>query len=75
GRQRQVDFYEFEVSLVYRESSKKARATQRNAVSKNQNPKPKPKPKTNPAGLNAPDVTGAILRVLPDMVHSKQHSG
>jgi hypothetical protein len=34
-RQRQVDF-EFEASLVYRVSSRTARATQRNPVSKNQ---------------------------------------
>jgi hypothetical protein len=46
GRQRQIDF-----SLVYRVSSKIARVTQRNPVSKNQKPKPtkqtnKTKPKT-----------------------------
>jgi hypothetical protein len=37
GRQRQTDFWisEFEVSLVYRVSSRTARATQRNPVSKN----------------------------------------
>jgi hypothetical protein len=34
GRQRQADF-EFEASLVYRVSSRIARATQRNPVSKN----------------------------------------
>ena len=33
GRQRQVDFHEFEASLVYKVSSKTARATQRNPVS------------------------------------------
>jgi hypothetical protein len=38
GRQRQVDLYEFEDSLVYRVSSRPARSTQRNPVSK----KPKP---------------------------------
>jgi hypothetical protein len=36
-RQRQVDLYEFEASLVYRVSSRTARATQRNPVSKNKN--------------------------------------
>jgi hypothetical protein len=33
-RQRQVDLIEFEASLVYRVSSRTARATQRNPVSK-----------------------------------------
>jgi hypothetical protein len=33
GRQGQVDLSEFEASLVYRESSRTARATQRNPVS------------------------------------------
>ena len=35
GRQRQADLYEFETSLVYKASSRIARATQRNSVSKN----------------------------------------
>ena len=36
GRQRQVDLYEFEVILVYKVSSRTARAvTQRNPVSEN----------------------------------------
>jgi hypothetical protein len=34
-RQRQVDLWEFETCLVYRLSSRTARATQRNPVSKN----------------------------------------
>ena len=34
-RQRQADLSEFEASLVYRVSSRTARATQRNPVSKN----------------------------------------
>jgi hypothetical protein len=38
GRQRQVDL-EFEASLVYRVSSRTARAIQRNPVSKNQKKK------------------------------------
>jgi hypothetical protein len=38
GRQRQADS-EFEASLVYRVSSRKARAIQRNPVSKNQKKK------------------------------------
>ena len=36
-RQRQVDLYEFKVSLVYRVSSKTARATQRSPVLENSN--------------------------------------
>ena len=38
GRQRQVDICEFEVkvSLIYKESSRTAKATQRNLVSKHQ---------------------------------------
>ena len=40
GKQRQVDLYEFKSNLVYKESSKTARAvTQRNSVLKNQNKK------------------------------------
>ena len=38
GRQREADF-EFEASLVYRVSSRTARATQRNRVSRNQKKK------------------------------------
>jgi hypothetical protein len=34
GRQRQADICEFEASLVYRASSRTAKATQRNPVSK-----------------------------------------
>jgi hypothetical protein len=45
GRGRQIS--EFEVSLVYRVSSRIARATQRNLVSKNQKKKKKPKEKIN----------------------------
>jgi hypothetical protein len=37
GRQRQADLCEFEASLAFRASSKTARATQRNLVSKNKN--------------------------------------
>jgi len=36
-RQRQEDLSELEASLVYRESSRAARATQRNSVSKTKN--------------------------------------
>jgi hypothetical protein len=36
-QQRQVDLCEFEASLVYRVSSRTARATQRNPVSENKN--------------------------------------
>jgi DNA repair photolyase len=42
GRQRQVDF-EFEASLVYRVSSRTARATQRNPVSKKKKKKERKK--------------------------------
>ena len=35
GRQRQVDFHEFKASLIYKLSSRRARAIQRNPVSKN----------------------------------------
>jgi hypothetical protein len=41
GRGRRIS--EFEASLVYRVSSRTARATQRNPVSKNQNKKQKTK--------------------------------
>ena len=41
GRQRQADLCEFEASLVYRASSRTARATQRNPVSKKQTNKQK----------------------------------
>jgi hypothetical protein len=44
GRGRQIS--EFKASLVYKVSSRTARATQRNPVSKKQ--KQKPKPKQNP---------------------------
>ena len=37
-RQRQVDLCEFKATLVYRVSSKTARVTQRNPVSKTLNP-------------------------------------
>ena len=39
-RQRQVDLCEFETSLVYRASSRIARATQKNPVSKTKPTKP-----------------------------------
>jgi hypothetical protein len=45
GRGRQIS--EFEVSLVYRVSSRTARATQRNPVPKNQKEKKKKKGKNN----------------------------
>ena len=37
GRQSQVDLCEFEASLVYKAGSRKARATQRNPISKTKN--------------------------------------
>jgi hypothetical protein len=39
GKQRQADFCEFKASLVYRASSRTAKATQRNPVSKKQKEK------------------------------------
>jgi hypothetical protein len=45
GRGRQIS--EFEASLVYRVSSRTARATQRNPVSKNQKEKRKRKKESN----------------------------
>jgi hypothetical protein len=44
-RQRQVELWEFEASLVCRVSSRTARATQRNPVSKNKKQKTKQKQK------------------------------
>jgi hypothetical protein len=44
GRGRRIS--EFEASLVYKVSSRTARALQRNPVSKNQKPKPKTKTTT-----------------------------
>jgi hypothetical protein len=44
GRQRQANLYEFEVSLVYRESSRTARAKQRDTVLKKPKPNQKPVP-------------------------------
>jgi hypothetical protein len=43
GRGRQIS--EFETSLIYRVSSRTARAIQRNPISKNKNKKQKPKTK------------------------------
>jgi hypothetical protein len=37
GRQRQADFSEFKASLIYKVSSRTAKAIQRNPVSKNNN--------------------------------------
>ena len=55
GRQRQMDLYECEDSLVYRVSSRTARATQRKPVSKKQsNRKSKP---TNPTNKQKPCLT------------------
>jgi hypothetical protein len=81
GRGRRIS--EFEASLVYRVSSRTARATQRNPVSKNQNqtkPKQAKKPiktkKERKHHLNA--ILLDITRVLPSMrmepgtrIHSK----
>jgi hypothetical protein len=49
----QVDLCEFETSLLYRASSRTARATQRNPVSKQ---KPKPKPKTKQTKNSKPKL-------------------
>ena len=45
-KQRQVDFYESEASLVYRASSRTGRATQRNSVSKKKQTNKKKQTKT-----------------------------
>jgi hypothetical protein len=37
GRQRQADIYEFGASMVYKVSSRTAKATQRNSISKIKN--------------------------------------
>ena len=44
GRQKQVDFYESEARLVYRESSRPARATHRKIVSNKETNKETNKP-------------------------------
>jgi hypothetical protein len=51
GRQKQEDLYEFEASPVYRISSRTARATQREAVSKQQQQQ-QPKPRLKPTQTN-----------------------
>jgi hypothetical protein len=51
GRQRQA-ISEFETSLVYKMSSRTARATQRNPVSKNQKPKTKNQKNNNKKETN-----------------------
>ena len=43
GKQRQEDLYKFDASLVYRTSSRSARATQRNPVSTSPTPDPQKK--------------------------------
>jgi hypothetical protein len=60
---------EFKASLVYRVSSRTARATQRNSVSKNQNPKPnqtktKQKTKTKTKELHKPQIHNIDIRDL-----------
>lgn len=48
GRLKHVDLFEFEASLIFRASSRTAKATQRNPILKNQKHPPKiPKNKTN----------------------------
>jgi hypothetical protein len=47
GRQMQTDLCEFETSLVYRVSSRIARATQKNSVSKNKKTNKQKNPTTN----------------------------
>jgi hypothetical protein len=59
GRQRQADF-EFEASLVYRVSSRTARATQRNPVSKKQN-----KTKQNKTKLRRASKMAQQVKMLP----------
>jgi hypothetical protein len=62
GRGRQIS--EFEASLVYKVSSRTARATQRNPASKNQKPKTKnqkPKKKKKKRRDNLSDLGGYLL--------------
>jgi hypothetical protein len=59
GRGRWIS--EFEASLVYKVSSRTARATQRNPVSKNKNQKKKKKKKVDPKKLLGPWRFGSCL--------------
>ena len=59
-RQRQVALCEFEASLVYKASSRKARATQRNPVSKTQNQN------SNNNNNNNKKVTLKFRKILSD---------
>ena len=62
GRQRQVDLCEFEASLVYRVSSRTARATQRNPVSKTKTNQPTNK--TNKQTKNPPKQKATTTRIF-----------
>jgi hypothetical protein len=63
GRGRWIS--EFEASLVYRVSSRTARATQRNPVSKNQKPKKPTTTKQKTAGCGSRH-TIPVLRMLKE---------
>jgi hypothetical protein len=58
GRDRRIS--EFEVSLVYRVSSRTARAIQRNPVSKTKNQNPKTK-QTNKKTFALPQISKCLL--------------
>jgi hypothetical protein len=58
GRGRQIS--EFEASLVYKVSSRTARATQRNHVSKNQKKKKKKKPSKILTGTSISDSSRTV---------------
>ena len=57
GRQRQADLYNFKTSLVYRESSRIARSTQREALSQCPSPQKKKRKKN---GTVSPSQAGAL---------------
>jgi hypothetical protein len=62
GRGRWIS--EFEASLVYKVSSRTARATQRNPVSKNQKKKKKEKKKEKKTSLSQLEISGALRKTL-----------
>jgi hypothetical protein len=66
GRQRQVN--EFEASLVYRVSSRTARTTQRNPVSKSQKRKKKKKRKEKKEKKKAGVAGGGADKSIPGQI-------
>jgi hypothetical protein len=65
-RQKQVDLCEFKASLVYRASSRIARARQRNLVSKNQT-----KP-TNQSTMSLPHQTNIFQPIATVMLNKEK---